>query len=85
MWGKVHPPQFVLLLNLSQLLWLRIGLLLRFGVRLAFDLPAEAKGLYFFGHCDNEKFMLDIRPAKLHRGFESTKVGIIIIAITVSV
>ena len=49
------------------------------------DLPGEAKGLYFFGHCNNEKFMLDITPAKLHRGFETTKVGIIIIPITVSI
>ena len=46
---------------------------------------AGAKGLYLFGHCDNEKFMLDIRPAKLHRVFETTKVGIIIIPITVSI
>ena len=52
----------------------------QFAVACAFsglDPPTEAKGLYFFGHCDNEKFMLDIRPAKWHRGFETTKVGII--------
>ena len=50
-----------------------------------FDLPTGGKGLYLFGDGDNETIMLDIRPAKLHRGFETTKVGIIIIPITVSI